>query len=210
MQQRSIARSTLGLSILIIGALSATIALAQARANRLAKQVPNEAPWTAKKAAQWDNRSVGEWLKHTGIRTQIARDLFDMAVRGLFTGDLHDVSFLNLLFLAAEPGLRVLPAPLILFGVGTGMYQASLWAGTFEVVSPAARATAIGLLNVASGVLSSWWNPLIGSYRDRGGDLGSALAFLALPAAAAAALLLINVLFLLPRDYRGPLRKDEG
>jgi sugar phosphate permease len=111
-----------------------------------------------------------------------------------------------LLALAGRPGLAALALPMVVFGLGTGLYQASLWAGTFEVVSPAARATAIGLLNVASGVLSSWWNPLIGSYRDRGGDLGSALAFLALPAAAAAALLLVNVLFLLPRDYRGPLR----
>src|SRR4051812_17541066 len=81
-----------------------TIALAQARAGRLAKQVPNEAPWTAKKATEWDNRSVAQWLEHTGIRTQIARDLFECAVRGLFTGDLNDVSYLNLLFLAHSHG----------------------------------------------------------------------------------------------------------
>jgi hypothetical protein len=96
---------------------------------------------------------------------------------------------------------------MILFGVGTGMYQASLWAGTFEVVSPAARATAIGLLNVAAGALSSWWNPVIGWYRDQGGDLGAALTFLAAPAGVAAGLLLVNVFFLLPRDYLGPLRQ---
>jgi hypothetical protein len=75
-----------------------------------------------------------------------------------------------------------------------------------EVVSPTARATAIGLLNVASGALSSWWNPLIGFYRDLGGDLGLALAFPATPASVAARLLLVDVLFLLPRDHLGPLR----
>jgi hypothetical protein len=90
------------------------------------------------------------------------------------------------------------------------MYQASRWAGTFEVVSPAARATAIGLLNVASGALSSWWSPLIGYYRDQGGDLGLALAFLAAPLGLAAGLMLVNVFFLLPRDYLGPLREAPG
>src|SRR5262245_28833628 len=113
----------------------------------------------------------------------------------------------GLVLLAADPDLGTLPAPMTLFGVGTGMYQASLWAGAFEVLSPAARATAIGLLNVASGALSSWWNPVIGWYRDQGGDLGSALAFLAVPSGLAAGLLVVNVFFLLPRDYLGPLRR---
>ena len=44
-------------------------------------------------------RSVGEYLETTGIRTEIARDLFEMAIRGLHTGDLYDVSLLNLLML---------------------------------------------------------------------------------------------------------------
>lgn len=81
-----------------------TIALAQFKLDRMAKQVPLEAPWTAKRAAEWDARSVADYLEHTGIRTTIARDLFEMAVRGLFTGDLNDVSFLHLLFLVRGHG----------------------------------------------------------------------------------------------------------
>ena len=65
---------------------------------------PLDAPWTAKRAAEWDARSVGWWLERSGIRTEIARDLFEMAVRGLFTGDLNDVSFLHLLFLVRAHG----------------------------------------------------------------------------------------------------------
>ena len=76
-----------------------TIARAQWRIDRMAKQVPLEAPWTAERATEWDNRSLGEYLEGTGIRTQIARDLFEMAIRGLHTGDLRDVSLLNLLML---------------------------------------------------------------------------------------------------------------
>ena len=61
----------------------ATIARAQWKIDRLSKQVPLEAPWTAAKAAEWDATSVGEYLETTGIRTEIARDLFEMAIRGL-------------------------------------------------------------------------------------------------------------------------------
>ena len=60
-----------------------TIALAQAKLDRMAKHVPLEAPWTAKRAAEWDSRSVAWWLERSGIRTAVARDLFEMAVRGL-------------------------------------------------------------------------------------------------------------------------------
>ena len=61
-------------------------------------------PWTAKRAAEWDARSVAWWLERSGIRTTIARDLFEMAVRGLFTGDLNEISLLHLLFLARAHG----------------------------------------------------------------------------------------------------------
>jgi monoamine oxidase len=76
-----------------------TIALAQLRIDRLAKKVPLEAPWTATRAVEWDGRTVASWLEHSGIRSGIGRDLFDMAVRGLFAADLRAVSLLDLLFL---------------------------------------------------------------------------------------------------------------
>jgi monoamine oxidase len=76
-----------------------TIALSQWKLDRMSKEVPLDAPWTAKRAAEWDARSVASYLEHSGIRSAIGRDLFEMAVRGLFTGDLNDTSFLHLLFL---------------------------------------------------------------------------------------------------------------
>jgi monoamine oxidase len=81
-----------------------TIALAQLKLDRMAKHVPVEAPWTARRAEEWDRRSIGWWLERSGIRTEIGRDLFEMAVRGLFTGDLNDVSLLHLLFLVRAHG----------------------------------------------------------------------------------------------------------
>ena len=82
-----------------------SIAAAQWKIDRLAKSVPVEEPWKAPRAPEWDSRSVGEWLESTGIRSEIGRDLFRMAVRGLFAApDMHDVSFLDLLFLVKAHG----------------------------------------------------------------------------------------------------------
>ncbi|MGZ4756541.1 MAG: flavin monoamine oxidase family protein [Acidimicrobiia bacterium] len=82
----------------------ASIALAQLKLDRLSKQLPIDEPWAAKRAAEWDARTVGDYVEHCGIRTGIGKDLFEMAVRGLFTGDLHDASFLHLLFLVRGHG----------------------------------------------------------------------------------------------------------
>ncbi len=76
-----------------------TIALAQARLDWMAKKIPIDAPWDAKRAKEWDARTVADFVAHSGIRTKIGRELFEMAVRGLFSGDLNDTSFLNFLFL---------------------------------------------------------------------------------------------------------------
>jgi len=81
-----------------------TIAVAQWKIDRMAKQVPVEAPWTAKRASEWDSHSIAWWMDRSGIRSTIGRELFEMAVQGLFPGDLNDVSFLNLLFLTKAHG----------------------------------------------------------------------------------------------------------
>ena len=81
-----------------------TLALAQTKLNRMAKKLPLEAPWTAKQAEEWDSRTVAWWLERSGVRTTIARDLFETAVRGCMTGDLNETSLLHLLVLARGHG----------------------------------------------------------------------------------------------------------
>jgi monoamine oxidase len=76
-----------------------SIAWSQARTDRRAKKVPVDAPWDARRAQEWDAQTVADHLGRSGIRTQIGRDLYEMAVRGLFTGDLADTSYLHLLWL---------------------------------------------------------------------------------------------------------------
>ncbi len=82
----------------------ATIAWTQLKVDRLAKRVPLDAPWTAPKAAEWDATTLAEFLDRTRISSRIGRDLFTMAIRGLFTGDLADTSFLDLLMLVRGHG----------------------------------------------------------------------------------------------------------
>jgi monoamine oxidase len=106
-----------------------TIVLAQAKLDRLAKQLPIDAPWTAKRAAEWDARSVAWYLEQSGIRTAIARDLFESAVRGLFCGDLTQVSFLNMLFLIRSAG-----SINTLFSIDGG-YQENLVAGGLGTIA---------------------------------------------------------------------------
>jgi monoamine oxidase len=81
-----------------------TLALAQWRIDRMARKVPLDAPWTAARAVEWDGRSVASWLEQSGIRTALARDLFESAVRGLMTTDLSEASLLHLLFLTHSHG----------------------------------------------------------------------------------------------------------
>ena len=88
-----------------IGPLAvASIAWAQVKLDWMARQVPVDAPWTAKRAAEWDARTIASWLERCGIRKGVARELFEMSVRGLFTTDLNDVALLDLLFLIRSAG----------------------------------------------------------------------------------------------------------
>ena len=82
-----------------------TIALAQSKIDRMAKQVPLDAPWTAKRAAEWDSRSVAWWLERSGIRTQIAaRPVRDGGARPVHRRPRTTSSFLHLLFLVRAHG----------------------------------------------------------------------------------------------------------
>ena len=106
---------------------------------------------------------------------------------------------------ASADSVAMLHVPMLIYGFGIGLYQANLWTTTFEVIDPAARSTAIGLLNVAAG-FGSWSNALMGGYQGFLGGLGNTLAALSLLIGASLLLVIVNMKFLLPHDYNGPLR----
>jgi sugar phosphate permease len=103
----------------------------------------------------------------------------------------------------------LLAGAMVLFGLGLGVYQANLWTTTFEVVDPAARSTAIGLLNVFS-VAASISSPLIGYLIDRGAisSIGTALAWLSVLAVVMLLLFIVHIRVTLPRDYIGDASKN--
>ena len=103
----------------------------------------------------------------------------------------------------------LLAVAMLTAGVGIGLYQSNTWTATFEVVDPTTRATAVGLLNLGSGILvHSWFDPVIGWLNETvlvnrsSNSLGILLTSMSVPAAIAAALLAFTMLVTLPRDFR--------
>jgi len=75
----------------------ADVAQAQARLDRMARQVPLDAPWRARKAAEWDGQTVATWLeRHT--HTGGARGFFELICEGVWAAQPADLSLLHFLF----------------------------------------------------------------------------------------------------------------
>jgi monoamine oxidase len=85
-----------------VALLSAAQAIS--RMNAMAKTLPVEAPWQAKKAPEWDAQSCRSWLTPRHVPTRLARDLVEATIRACFACDLSEVSLLNWLFLCRSAG----------------------------------------------------------------------------------------------------------
>jgi monoamine oxidase len=73
------------------------------KVDRLAKKVPLDRPFSAKKAREWDAMTVETW-KQNNVRTAKARTAFDFAVRAIFAAEPNEVSFLHFLFYVRSGG----------------------------------------------------------------------------------------------------------
>ena len=74
----------------------ASLGLAFTRLEPMARKVPRDAPWTAKKARKWDNRTLGDWLE-SATRPGIGREMLRTTLGDIFTSDLAEVSLLGAL-----------------------------------------------------------------------------------------------------------------
>ena len=81
----------------------ASLALGMARLDLMAKRVPLEAPWEAKRARAWDAQSAGAWIARN-MPPGAGREMLDAGVRGLMTCDPSEVSLLHLLLLMRSAG----------------------------------------------------------------------------------------------------------
>jgi monoamine oxidase len=75
----------------------ADMAQAQMQFERMAKQVPIDEPWTAKKAKDWDSQTFETWIRRHAA-TPKARELFRLYSAAVFAAEPNDFSLLHALF----------------------------------------------------------------------------------------------------------------
>jgi monoamine oxidase len=81
----------------------ADAALLQLRIDQMSKHVPVDAPWTAKKAAQWDAITVDQWIRKNTLVPRV-RELLLAYLQPSFGTDGKNMSLLFLLWYLATAG----------------------------------------------------------------------------------------------------------
>ena len=84
-------------------AVLADVGQAQFRLDRMARQVPLEAPWQAPKAAEWDAQTFATWLRRNVVSAG-ARTLFEIGIEGVWAQEPGDLSLLHVLFYTHSAG----------------------------------------------------------------------------------------------------------
>ena len=81
----------------------ADIGQAQWKIDRMARQVPADAPWTAPKAKAWDAQTFASWMRRN-VYTQGGRKLLELGVEAVWAAQPEDLSLLHVLFYIASAG----------------------------------------------------------------------------------------------------------
>jgi monoamine oxidase len=84
-------------------AVLADVAQAQWRLDRMARDVPLEAPWAAPKAERWDGQTFATWLR-ANLATKAARTMFEIGTEAVWAQEPGDLSLLHVLFYAHSAG----------------------------------------------------------------------------------------------------------
>jgi sugar phosphate permease len=104
------------------------------------------------------------------------------------------------LYLMGSSGsMTVLSASMLAYGFGVGLNQANLWPTTFQVITPSARSTAVGMLNCIGGILGGWAPAAAGALKSQMG-LERIIASTSLLALVCAAIYLAAMIWFLPRE----------
>jgi MFS family permease len=96
------------------------------------------------------------------------------------------------------------------FGFCKGLYDANIWASLFDVVPPARRASAVGLMNMIGWFGGGFGSLMIGVVVQRGMSMSTAIASTAVIYAFMALVLLASGLLLAPRDVRRSQAQSSG
>lgn len=85
----------------LIGSVDAQIAIM--RLDRMARQVPLNAPWTAPKAQAWDSQTFQTWIDRK-LYSRSGRELMQLAIEAVFSAQPRDLSLLHVLFYIHSAG----------------------------------------------------------------------------------------------------------
>jgi monoamine oxidase len=78
------------------------------RINRMAREVPIDAPWSAPQAPEWDGQTMEGWLRDNNALPR-TRELVDLLFNSLLGGQARDASLLFTLFYVAGFGNETTP-----------------------------------------------------------------------------------------------------
>jgi monoamine oxidase len=81
----------------------ADVAQAQLKIDRLAKQVPLDAPWEAPNARKLDSQTFWSWLRRN-VLTAGGRALLELSIQAVWAAEPADVSLLHVLFYTHSAG----------------------------------------------------------------------------------------------------------
>jgi monoamine oxidase len=76
---------------------------AQMRLNRLARQVPLDAPWEARGAAKLDGQTAATWMRRN-MATRSGRMLLELGIEAVWAAQPEDMSLLHVLFYIHSAG----------------------------------------------------------------------------------------------------------
>lgn len=99
---------------------------------QMCKTLPLEAPWEAKRAAEWDRTTVAGWIEKNTLSKQ-ARQMLDMALAGPYTSAGSETSLLWMLYQQASGG-----GPMFLISIKDGAQDARPVGGMGAIYRPMA------------------------------------------------------------------------
>ena len=134
------------------GPVVADVATALATMNKLAQDVPRNAPWTAARAKEWDHQTVESWKQAT-MKTDEGKFVFDLGFKAVWAAEPGDVSLLHALFYVTAAGNARTPGSFDrLINVEGGAQERRFVGGAQQVSIRVARALGRGRVMLSSPV----------------------------------------------------------
>jgi monoamine oxidase len=120
----------------------ADAALLQLRIDEMSKQIPVDAPWTAKKAVEWDNLTLEQWINQNTLIPAV-RDVLLSYLQPSFGTDGTAISMLFFLWFIATAGNETNPGSFERSSGTAGAAQDSRFVGGSGLI-PLGLAAALG------------------------------------------------------------------